>query len=327
MSILPVNADRSTPPSARKRLLLWGFRLAVLAAVVYGVHRSLLDGLRQLSQYKWQFDLAWLSLGGVVYLLALLPSALFWRQILAAMGQTAGIGETVRAYYIGHLGKYVPGKALVVILRAGLVRSHRVDPVVAGTSVFVETLTMMAVGSVFSAVVIPFWFPHRWPLIAAVVGLALLMGLPTLPPVFRMVVRGVPFLRSDPLRRECLDRLRASTLVWGWVANVIGWLVAGLALWAVMRSLGGPTGNLAGLPLYAAAVAIASVGGFLSMIPAGLFVREAILVELLAGDFGASLALVGALVFRLVSLVAEVLISVILYVAGLRPAAVTSSPE
>ena len=322
-----MNADSCPPSSARKRLLLWGFRLAVLVAVVYGVQRSLLDGLRQLSHCPWRLDPVWLSVGGAVYLLALLPSALFWRQILAAMGQEAGVGETARAYYIGHLGKYFPGKALVVILRAGLIRSHRVDPVVAGTSVFVETFTMMAVGSVFSAVVIPFWFPQRWPLIAAVVGLAVLLGLPTLPPVFRMVVRAVPFLTSDPVRRECLVRLRAPTLFWGWVANVIGWLVAGASLWAVMRSLGGPTGSLAGLPLYAAAVAIASVGGFLSMIPAGLFVREAILVELLAGDFGASLALVGALVFRLVSLVAEVLISVILYVAGPRPAAVVSSPE
>jgi glycosyltransferase 2 family protein len=322
-----VNTAPPQSPSGHKRLLLWGIRLAVLAAVVWGVHRSLLDGLRQLSHYQWHLDLAWLSVGGAVYLLALLPAALFWRQILNAMGQEAGIGETARAYYIGHLGKYVPGKALVVILRAGLIRSHRVDPVVAGTSVFVETFTMMAVGSVLSAVIIPFWFPERWPLIVAVVGLAVLLGLPTLPPVFRMVIRAVPFLRSNPVRRDSLMRLRAPTLFWGWVANVIGWLVAGASLWAVMRSLGGPTGNLAGLPLYTAAVAIATVGGFLSMIPAGLFVREVILVELLAGDFGASLALVGALVFRLVSLVSEVVISVILYMAGPRPAPMVSSPE
>ena len=29
------------------------------------------------------------------------------------------LAETLRAYYIGHLGKYVPGKAMVVILRTG----------------------------------------------------------------------------------------------------------------------------------------------------------------------------------------------------------------
>lgn len=314
--------------SVRKPWLVWGFRLVVVVAVALGVHRSLWDGLGKLGDYSWQADPWWLVVAGLLYLLALLPAALFWRQILRAMGQEAGAGESARAYYVGHLGKYVPGKALVVIMRAGLISSHRVDTVVAGTSVFVETLTMMAVGSVFSAVVIPFWFPGRWPLIAAVVGLALVMGVPTLPPVFRRVVKWIPFLRSDPVRMECLARLGAPTLAWGWVANVIGWLVAGLSMWAVMRALaGGPAGTLANLPLYGAAVAIATVGGFLSMIPAGLFVREAILVELLAGDFGATAAVVGAVVFRLVSLVAEVLISVILYVAGPRPAAVLSTPE
>ncbi len=59
--------------------------------------------------------------------------------------------NTLRAYYIGHLGKYVPGKAMVVILRTVMVRGHRVDAAVAAVSVFFETLTMMAVGAFMAA--------------------------------------------------------------------------------------------------------------------------------------------------------------------------------
>ena len=41
---------------------------------------------------------------------------------LRVLGQSVSLPLALRAYYIGQLGKYVPGKALVVILRAGLVR-------------------------------------------------------------------------------------------------------------------------------------------------------------------------------------------------------------
>ena len=59
--------------------------------------------------------------------------------------------ETTRAYYVGHLGKYVPGKALVVIIRTGLISGPRVDTTVAAVSIFIETLTMMAVGAFLAA--------------------------------------------------------------------------------------------------------------------------------------------------------------------------------
>ena len=78
------------------------------------------------GEYSWDFDPGWLGLAGVLYLLGLLPAGLFWHRVLLVLGQDARLGETLRAYYIGHLGKYVPGKAMVVVIRAGLIRSHRV---------------------------------------------------------------------------------------------------------------------------------------------------------------------------------------------------------
>lgn len=315
--------------SARKRWLFRGLRLAILGAVIFGVRRSLLDGLHRLDEHSWHLDSAWLAAAGGLYLLSLMPAGLFWHRILRSMGQDAAVGETLRAYFIGHLGKYVPGKALVVILRAGLIQSHRVDPVVAGTSVFVETLTLMAVGGVLSAVIIPFWFADAWRLVLLALAFAAAAGLPTLPPMFRLAVRLVPLLGSDAGRSECLGRLHATTLLWGWAANMVGWFISGLSLWAVVRALGAGEMITPGeLPLFTAAAAMSTVGGFLSMIPAGIVVREALLGYLLAGTVGSSVALVAAIVFRLVQLVSEVVISGILYLAGLRrPVPAIQPPE
>ena len=77
------------------------------------------------------------------------------------MGQEAGVWESLRAYIIGHLGKYVPGKALVVILRTGLIRSHRVNTSLAAVSVFYETFSLMTAGMIVAIFVLLMWFPEQ----------------------------------------------------------------------------------------------------------------------------------------------------------------------
>ena len=106
----------------------------------------------------------------MLYLVGLLPEGLFWQRALRAMGQEAPLGRTLRAYYIGHLGKYVPGKAMVVVLRTGLICGPGVDAGIAAASVFLETLTMMAVGA--------FWGPPSSSFHSATGGLLLWAARP-----------------------------------------------------------------------------------------------------------------------------------------------------
>jgi hypothetical protein len=67
-----------------------------------------------------------------------------------------------------------------------------------------------------------------------------------------------------------------------------------------------------------AAVAVAVVAGFLSMLPGGLVVRDALLAELLAHKWGEANALIAAVLLRLVWLVTEVLVCGILYIVAHR---------
>jgi uncharacterized membrane protein YbhN (UPF0104 family) len=98
-----------------------------------------------------------------------------------------------------------------------------------------------------------------------------------------------------------------------------GWLLMGASLWAVLRAMGPSPDLWVQWHLDTAAVAVAVVGGFVSMIPGGLLVREAVLTGLLTRQLGdPALALIAAAALRLVWLVAEVLISSILYVCGPR---------
>ena len=59
-------------------------------------------------------------------------SAWFWRSLLASSGHTLGWWPLLRAYFCGHLGKYIPGKAGVLVIRAGLLKSSGVPAATAG---------------------------------------------------------------------------------------------------------------------------------------------------------------------------------------------------
>jgi uncharacterized membrane protein YbhN (UPF0104 family) len=91
----------------------------------------------------------------------------------------------------------------------------------------------------------------------------------------------------------------------------------GLSLWATLRAIGvDELDAVRDLPRLVAAVALAVVLGFISMLPGGLGVRDAALIKLLAESCGAANALVATVMIRLVWLVSELIACVILYVGA-----------
>jgi uncharacterized membrane protein YbhN (UPF0104 family) len=309
------------PSSPIKKRLLLVAKVLVLALVVWFVRGTLVEAWRQLGQHEWSLSPGWLAAAGALYLLGLLPAGIYWWRLLRICGQDARIGETLRAYYIGHLGKYVPGKAMVVVLRAGLIHGRRVDPGVAAASVFAETLTMMAVGAGLAAAVLAVRVRDEQALFWGAIGLAVASLAPTIPPVFRRLAQWAGVGRASPEIRENLRRLRYTTLLTGWIGMLLVWGLLGLSLWATIRALGvdslGPLEHFTG---YLAAVSLAMVAGFLSLIPGGLGVRDVILLRLMARllPLDAGQAAVAAIMLRLVWLLSEVAISVILYFCAPR---------
>lgn len=292
-------------------------RLTLLVLVTIGIWHTIGQATEDLQAQG--FELAqirpgYLLAAGFCYLAGLLPCWWFWHRTLQAMGQRPTCRETLRAFYIGHLGKYVPGKALVVVLRTDLVRSPRVSTSVAATSVFVETLTMMGVGAFIAAALLGALFrEHVW-LIALALGLMIAAGAPTLPPVFRRLVRLVGVRRVDPDIDAALAGLDYRLMSFGWITVAAGWCLLGVSLWLVLHAIGAPvTFTPDDLALVTACVALAMVAGFLSLLPGGIGIREFVVMTLLAQPFGAGAAAVSAILLRLVWLLGEVILAGVLY--------------
>jgi len=242
---------------------------------------------------------------------------LYWFRLMTAMNQKPSIYSTLRAYFIGHLGKYVPGKALVVVLRTSLVTGESLQKTVVATAIFAETLTMVAVGAVFSAVLIGIWFSQQQMLLLMAVGIAIAAGTVTIPAVFRAIVLLLKVSKLNPDIEQNLQGLNFQVMWRGWLANLIGWTCLGLSLYATTLAI--PDADFVSrrffdsFPLVAATVSLAMVVGFVTPIPGGMGVREFVIMEMMAPVYGPVISVVAAVLLRVSWLLAEVVLAIILY--------------
>ncbi|MGC3969435.1 MAG: lysylphosphatidylglycerol synthase domain-containing protein [Pirellulales bacterium] len=305
-------------------------RPVVLALVVWFVQGAAREGWRKLSERidagQWSFDRldwAWLLAAAALYSLGQLPNGLFWRKILAGLGQHLPTTAVLRAFYIGHLGKYVPGKAMVVVMRTGMLVRHGANAGPAAVSVFYETLSMMAVGAVLSALLLALVFPEQRQWLWAALGVAAITGLPTVPPVFEQIIRRLRIGRGDEAAASHeVGRLGLATFLQGWALLSLGWAFLGLSVFAAVRA--GGFSSAASFAeqwtLGTAAAALSVVIGFLSFIPGGFGVRDGVLLTVLTWRYDEAAAMVTAVLVRLIWLVAELLVSIILYRSAGSPA-------
>lgn len=303
--------------NAKKRLVLF-FKLAVVALVVWGIWRAIGNARDDFNRHEFslsQVQPGWLLAAAVCYLLGMLPMGLFWFQVLRAMGQSPRLISTLRAFYIGHLGKYVPGKAMVVVLRAGSIRGPGIDTAVAALSVFVETFTMMAVGAFVAATIVLIWLHEHSAMMALGLGLLVATGVPTLPPIFRKIVRALKVGKVGGQIDRALAGLTFRVMAVGWAANLAGWTLLGMSYWLTLRSVPTvqPLSAAGDVACVIASTSLAMVAGFVSLLPGGVGVREWILTELMGPLVGAAMALVSALLLRLVWLAAELAAAALLF--------------
>ncbi len=287
----------------------------------------LLEQARKLegaSTNFWQPNPLYLALGILLYAVGMIPSAFYWKRCLRTLGQRTRVLETLWAYFLGNLGKYFPGKAMVLVLRVDALKHRRVHKAATVVSIFMETLTLMAVGGAIAAVALII-LNVDWRLTLAASGLLMVTFVPTIPPVLRRVIRlikkGLP---SDELDRLCKDISWRNTLI-GWLYLSISWAFMCGSLLAILNAL--PTvdptesGFLTTVLAVAAACSLAVVLGFVSLIPGGAGVREVVLSLILTPVVGPVAALSTAVWMRLAWLFTELAM-----VGGLAIARKVSGP-
>lgn len=288
-------------PSEREQLLIEASRL-----------RKAVDRFWQASPYL-------LFASGVCYAIGMLPANWYWRQCLLTMDQRAPLLATSWAYFYGNLGKYFPGKAMVIILRLGALKDYDFKKMATAITIFMETLTMMAVGGALAAACL-IVLNLDWKLTLLAVGLLLSMLVPTLPPVLRIIISKLQRGVSSETLREWTSRIHVGLVLQGWVAMTVTWLLFGLSLLCILQGLPiAESMEIDRLRLLLSALgacALAVVLGFVSLLPGGAGVREVVLSTILTPIVGPTAALCAAIWLRITWLATE--LAVVAIIAALR---------
>ena len=261
--------------------------------------RSLTASLPRLGNLRWDR----IALALFLYAIALVPPAMLLRSALQSLDQRVSRSTAIAAQLIGHAGKYVPGKAMVIVLRATALASDGVTAVPATVSIFLETFLMMAVGASVAALVMV-WLPVPTWMAVASIGVALLACLPTLPPILRQIAKRVTKMDGLDARSRINWRLFAAG--WGW--SLLSWLLVGASFTALIAAMPGPNPLPPAPQLYAiatAAICLAVVAGFASLIPGGAGVRELVLTTILGVSIGPVQGILAAIAARVAYIAVE----------------------
>jgi uncharacterized membrane protein YbhN (UPF0104 family) len=162
---------------------------------------------------------------------------------------------------------------------------------------------MMAVGAAVGGV-ITWWMPvPRW--IAGLAAIAAVAAsLPTLPPMMKMVAARVTKVEVENVNSSQLNRLFFE----GWCWSVLSWLLIGASFTCLLVAIPSSTSLPAPMQLYAigtAAICLAMVVGFASLLPGGAGVRELVLTTVLGVSIGTAHGLLAAIAARIVFIVVE----------------------
>ncbi len=292
--------------------------VAVVVALVWGVARN----WTEISQ-----DLQRVSIGAL--LLSFVPAALGtwltmvgWRVILADLGSPLQLAPAGGVFFVGQLGKYLPGSVWTVLVQADMASHLHVPRRRTGVTGLVTIGLSVLTGLLVGLPALPLLLQRSagssgWLLLA--VPLFVVLVWPAL--LNRLIAWGLRVLRREPLEETLSTRAILTTV--GLYA--LAWVLFGVHILVLALAVGGGQGvTLASLTGYALA---GSLGMLTVILPAGLGARDGILAIVLASAMPVSAGTAVALVSRFVVTLVDVLAAAAGWAYARRHHLVTSREE
>ncbi|MGK2928453.1 MAG: lysylphosphatidylglycerol synthase domain-containing protein [Acidimicrobiales bacterium] len=286
--------------TARSRATVISTAVGVVAGLfaVAFVVRALLRDRDTISDALAVASLGWIGVGLLLAAVAMVAIAVPWHAVLVVLGGRMAMSQVVARYFVGELGKYIPGGVWPVLGRGELARKTGIPRPVAYGSVMLSLVTLYLAAMFVVVVGLPTLIGGdgaEWS-----IALVLLpLGVAALHP---KVLRTVVGLVARVMRRPVDVRIPS----WGTAVLLVAryvpaWLAIGGATWAVARSLDPSAGVF---DVGTAAVLSWIVGFVVVPVPGGVGVREAAFVAA-AGSLDPGVAAVVAVVIRVLFVVVD----------------------
>lgn len=268
-----------------KRGLKWGGRILAFAGLVFVAERLYQDGaqldLARLGPWHW-LALAVLAL---IYGIAGGALGLAWRELLHWLGASTARRWAIHVYGLSQIAKYLPGNVFHLASRQGMGVAAGIPGWPLAKSAVWDLGTLAVAGALFALLALP-------------------LALQQVPPAWGSLLFVLGVGGATILSGLLLDASVSRALLW----DVLFLSVSGLLFLALLLIIGA-IDELAPLLLVSAAGAyvLAWLAGFLTPgVPAGVGVREAVLILLLGSGINEPDLILAVLLGRLVTVAGDI---------------------
>ncbi|WP_345557484.1 lysylphosphatidylglycerol synthase transmembrane domain-containing protein [Nonomuraea rosea] len=284
--------------SPARRLVRYVFLAIALAFGVWAVGKqwdAVVAGFARLSAPALAGSL-------VAVVAALLGAMLTWRTLLADLGSPLPLRPAAKVFFVGQLGKYIPGAVWPVLAQMEMGRDLGVPRSRSAAAFFLMMPIQLATGLLVTLVTLG-WDKYGWLLLFIPLLLVLLE-----PKVINTVIGyALRRLKREPLERP-LTR-RGMLTAFGW--SLAGWAAYGVHLYFIAPQIG--------LVFSVGAFALSwSLGILTFVIPAGAGVREVAMVAVLGPQLDSGAAIAVALSSRIVIIVGDLICAGLAGIAARR---------
>ncbi len=293
----------------RMPVVRWGFAVLATVLAVWAITSRWDQVVAALAR----LDVRYLVAAGAATLANAGLTGMAWRALLTDLGSRLPLAAAARVFFVGQIGKYVPGSVWPVVVQAELARDHGVPRRRTAAATVTMILLSMATGLLVVLASLPFV-----PQVAeGGFGWALLLVVPLLVVLHPKVLgpalnRLLGAIGAEPLDTPPTLRGTAVATLWA----VVSWVTAGMQVWLLAASLGAPlTGRTLALGVGGYALAWA-VGLIVVIAPAGAGAREVALAAALASVLDGGAVLVVVLLSRVLFTAVDLIAAAAGYGAG-----------
>lgn len=223
---------------------------------------------------------------------------LSWRAVLAGLGSPLARKDAARIYFVGQLGKYVPGSVWPVLAQMELGRDHQIPRRRSAGALFIAVVLSLTTGLIVAGLTVPFVTGHRHPALWWLLALVPLLSPLLVSRVLLGCLRRLPVVDlGSALPAAMPGRAMGAAVAW----STLGWLSYGVHVAVLAGAF--PSGG-------AASLVVASIGGYplawaagmiAFMLPAGAGARDVTIVLALSAVVPTNSAIAAAVVSRAVT--------------------------
>jgi glycosyltransferase 2 family protein len=279
-----------------------GFLVVVVALAVVYVVRD-----REAIADAWsRVDLASVLLALLLSLVNVATSGASWRAVLADLGSPLSVRAAAKVFFVGQLGRYIPGTVFQFVAQAELARDHGVPRRRTGSALAVALLVSMTTASLIVTGVLPIalhgrelpgWEWTGW--LRWLTPLLLVLLVPrVINPLLRFLLR---LARQEPLEHRITVKGLLLSAFWA----LLSWVSVGFQVFVLAQAVGADWSATQTLALGIGGYALAWMAGFLVVLaPAGAGARELVLgavIALSTGSGGAAVVVLGSRVLLTLS--------------------------